>query len=105
MSELNDKLPNAKQMRRIGFTDRREGHWYYCERVGSDTTFNLSIDKETGAYETYVLNESFGQPEYYGRMRSVYRAQIIANIDVVLHELAHVGVKVNFDHAEYGVTS
>ena len=103
MSEQKAKLLAAKQMRHIGFTDRREGYWYLCKRVGSDTTFNLTINKETGTYETDVMNESFGQPEYYGQMRDVYRAQMIANIDVILYELERDGVKVEFDHAEYGV--
>ena len=103
MSNVIEYLPNQRRMRRLGFTDHRGGFWYYSKRVGSDTTFNLTINKETGTYETYVLNESFGQPEYYGQMRDVYRAQMIANIDVILYELERDGVKVEFDHSEYGV--
>lgn len=103
MSAVIEHLPNARGMRRIGFTDRREGFWYYSKKVGSDTSFDLTINKDTGEYETLVMNESFGQPEYYGNMRDVYRAQIIANVDVVLHELRRDGITVQFDHAEYGV--
>ncbi|MBL5974817.1 MAG: hypothetical protein D3X82_13915 [Candidatus Leucobacter sulfamidivorax] len=98
-----EKVPSAREMRRFGFTDRREGHWYWSTRVGSDTTFNLTIEKETGEYETVVLNESFGQPEYYGRMVAVYGAQIVANVDVALHELRRFGLDIEFSHAEYGV--
>ncbi|WIE81209.1 hypothetical protein [Curtobacterium sp. MCSS17_016] len=32
-----------EQMRALGFTDHRAGHWYLCHRVGSDTTLNISI--------------------------------------------------------------
>jgi len=103
MSEKIENLPAARQMRKLGFTDHREGFWYYCKRVGSDTTFNLTINKDTSEYETLVMNESFGQPEYYGRMRDVYRAQMIANIDVILHELDRDGISAHFDHSEYGV--
>lgn len=103
MSNVIEHLPNARRMRKIGFTDRREGFWYYCKEVGRNTTFNLTINKDTGKYETLVMNESFGQPEYYGHMRDVYRAQIIANVDAVLHELGRDGVVVQFDHREYGV--
>lgn len=104
MSKL-DAAPVARHMRRLGFTDHREGYWYWSKRVGSDTSFNLTIDKTTGSYETVVLNEMFGQPEHYGGMIGPYRAQVIANVDVILHELKRDGVSVEFDHAEYGVTA
>lgn len=102
MKHRLDKVPNARQMRKLGFTSHREGYWNFCKRVGDNTTFNLTINKETGGYETLVMNELFGQPEYYGNMIPVYRAYTIAAIDVVLHELARGGVEVKFDHAEYG---
>lgn len=102
MSRVSN-LPNAKQMRRLGFTNRVEGQWYFCRSVGYDTTFNLTIWKESGAYDITILNESFGQPEYYGNMREVYKNQIMANIDVIVYELNRDGIEVEINHAEYGV--
>lgn len=104
MSKI-ENIPNARAMRKLGFTDHREGHWYWSTRVGSDTTFNLTVNKETGEYETLVMNESFGQPEYYGHMVGVYCAQIRANVDVALFELRRGGIDLEFSHAEYGVES
>lgn len=101
MSKL-EKVPVARRMRKLGFTDHREGYWYWTKRVGTETSFNLTINKETGGYETYVLNELFGQPEYYGNMIAPYREQIIANVNVILHELRRDGIHIEFDHAEYG---
>lgn len=94
-------LPKAKQMKRFGFTNNVECEWYYTRQVGEHVTFNLSIDRESGAYETLVFDEFFGQPEYYGDMLPVYCNQIVANIDVILHELRLQGIAIEFDHAEY----
>lgn len=93
----------SRQMRRLGFTNHVEEHWYLCKRVGDSTTFNLTINKQTGSYETVVLCEFDGQPERYGHMIPVYRNYIIAAIDVVVHELNRAGVHIKFDHTEYGV--
>lgn len=97
------KLQNAKRMRRAGFTDHREGYWYYSAPVMDNVTFDLTVDKSDGSYETLVMDESFGQPAYYGQMISVYRELAIARVNVILHELERKGFAIEFDHAEYGV--
>ena len=97
------ELPNARKMKKLGFTNHREGFWYLVKGVGEDTTFNLTINRETGGYETDVLNEFFMQPEYYGRMKPVYRDEIIARVNAILHKLAEQGLEIEFDHLEYGV--
>ncbi|MGW8431586.1 hypothetical protein ACWGJ9_10885 [Curtobacterium citreum] len=94
-------LPSEEQMRALGFTDHREGHWYLCRRVGSDTTLNVSIEKTTGRWREDVLNEFFGQPEFYESMREPFRTDIRANIDAILVELAAAGITVTVVHDQY----
>lgn len=93
----------SKKMRRIGFTQHVEGEWYLCKQVlPHSTTFNLTVDKETGTYGTVVLCEYTGQPEMYGHMKTPYRELAKAQIDVILYELRQQGLEIKFDHAEYG---
>lgn len=93
----------SKKMRRLGFTQRVEGTWYICKPVlPGSTTFNLNIDAETGAYETTVICEYTGQPEYYGNMISPYRELAKAQIDVVVYELNRAGLNVEHSHKPYG---
>lgn len=94
-------LPDA-EMRALGFTDRREGYWYYCARVDSDTTLNISINKATGVWTEGVLNEHFGQPEHYGHMVEPYRTKIRDNVDQEIARLDAAGLQVAVDHREYG---
>lgn len=50
------------RMRELGFTDHREGYWYYVTRVGTAITWNVTINKKTGGVELEVLDECFLQP-------------------------------------------
>ena len=69
-------LLSDDRMRELLFTDRLETHWYFVQRVGSNETLNITIDKATGDYEEYVLDESFGQPAMYGLMNHNYGVPI-----------------------------
>lgn len=100
MSGTTTVLPEA-QMRALGFTDHSEGHWYLCRRVGTYTTLNISIEKATGRWREDVLNEAFGQPEFYESMREPSRTDIRANIDAILAELAAAGITVTVVHDQY----
>jgi hypothetical protein len=93
-------LPD-EQMRALGFTDHREGHWYLCRRVGSDTTLNISINKTSGLWREDVLNELFGQPEFYDSMREPHRTNIRGTIDAIVTGLAAAGVMVTVNHDAY----
>jgi hypothetical protein len=92
-------------MRALGFTDRREGFWYFVERVGSNETINFSIDKATGQYTEDVLDEYFGQPAHYGNMTPKYGLPIRANIDLIVTRLATGGLNLFVDHTLYGCTA
>src|SRR5690606_39993592 len=50
------------RLRELGFTDHREGYWYYTTRVGDMTSWNVTISKESGAVDVEVLDEHFLQP-------------------------------------------
>ena len=55
-----------EEMRKIGFTDYREGYWYLCKRLTSDISFDLSVNKEDSSdWRIDVLDENFCQPYDY----------------------------------------
>ena len=55
-------LPD-EEMREIGFTDRRETHWYFCKGLDDGFSFNVTIPKDGSDIEISTLDEMFGQ--YY----------------------------------------
>jgi hypothetical protein len=54
-------------MRRLGFTDHREGYWYLCRSVSPDhdMTLNVEIAKDGSDWQIDVLDENFCQPYDY----------------------------------------
>lgn len=101
---VTTKILDDNEMRRLGFTDHSKEHWYYTDGVGPSTSFNLTIDKKTGHYETLVMNEMFGQPEYYMSGLPHFRDPIIAQVDSILAALAEFGFTIAFDHNEYRIS-
>lgn len=94
--------PDDNTMRKIGFTDHVSTQWYLCERVDSDTTFNLTVDKETGHYQTSVLNEFFLQPEmYYTYGKVEFRDKVISKINIITAMLNENGLNIVHDHKKY----
>lgn len=60
-----------KEMRKLGFTDYREGYWYFCRGVVSNITFSISINKKDPAdFQIDVLDDDFCQPYDYQAMLS-----------------------------------
>lgn len=100
---MRTSLLPARKMKKLGFTNHVENRWYFVERVSRDgmTTLNITINRETGEYETLVLDEFFGQPEYYMSMKPVYREEIKARVNVIVQELNDAGLNINHDHKEY----
>lgn len=90
------------EMRALGFTDRREGYWYWSRNVDKYTSLNFTIDKLTGLYEELVMDEMFGQPDPYGQAKPEYRDAIIKKIDDYVKAFNDVGLDLNVDHREYG---
>ncbi|KQO98456.1 hypothetical protein [Leifsonia sp. Leaf264] len=96
-------LPDVK-MRELGFTDRVDTRWYLCKRVGKfGITLDVTIDKASGNFEEYVIDNDFLQPFYYGRAKPELRDEIIQNIDRIIAELNEAGLTVHVDHGAYGV--
>lgn len=60
-------LPD-KKMRKVGFTDYREGFWYFCRDLGHEISFSVTINKADAEDLCIdVLDEDFGQPYDYQR--------------------------------------
>jgi hypothetical protein len=90
-------------MRAAGFTDHREGFWYYCQRVNRGITFNLTIEKSTGRWSEDVLDENFGQPYYYGRYAGFsFADDVRSRVDEQVASLNSLGFNVSVDHRQYG---
>ena len=51
-----------EEMREIGFTDRNQKNWYFCRKVASDITFNVTIPKDGSDIEIVTLDEDWLQP-------------------------------------------
>jgi hypothetical protein len=89
-------------MKELGFTDHREGWWYRNYVLDDNVTLNLSLNKETGEWTEDVLNEMFGQPEFYGYAIPEWRDEIVAKIDRIIDTLKSQGLPFEVDHRQYG---
>lgn len=101
------ELLSDEKMRELGFTDRVDTRWYFCRRIDQQghTTLNITIQKDSGLYEELVMNEDFGQPEYYGHMKPKWRDLYRDTIDAYISELNKAGLTITVDHKAYGCTS
>lgn len=106
MTKYDGQTPvlDDETMRALGFTDHVDTRWYYCRRVDDKgyTTLNITIQKDTGFYEELVMNEGFGQPEYYGQMKPEWRDLYRDTIDFHLRELNRAGLTIEVNHKHYG---
>lgn len=70
---IKAKVLSDYMMRSIGFTDYNPKKWYFCRRFNYDwdVTFNFTIDKDTGEYEIFALDENFGQPYPYKNVKTL----------------------------------
>lgn len=108
MSRIDGNTPilTEPEMRALGFTDRREGYWSLCKSlIPGATTFNVTINKANGNYSELVMDEYFGQPEYYGNMKPEWRDRVRSKIDGHLHDLQAARLTVTVDHKQYGCTA
>ncbi len=103
-------LPSEEKLRAFGFTDRREGYWYYTTRVSSDESFNITIPKEpighiqgepVYSYEELVIDEDFGQPSYFGNLRPELRYAMVEAVGSVLEKTRALGLNVRVNPREY----
>lgn len=96
----NTPLLSDDKMRELGFTQNTP-NWYFNKRVGRMVSLNFTINPKTGDYTEIVLDEYFGQPEYYGNMKPEFRDEIIHNINTIIAELNSHGLTLNVNHDLY----
>jgi hypothetical protein len=103
-------LPSEDVLRKFGFTDHREGFWYYSARVDDRETLNITIPKApfdhikgepVYSYNELVMDEDFGQPAYFGRMVEPHRSSIARRVSEVLGNLRDVGIQITVNPEEY----
>jgi len=113
--ELNSNYVNKKiighilpdeEMRKIGFTDRNESHWYYCANLDKHISFNVSIPKNGSDIDISILDEEYCQPYDYQSMLERdpgFRPAILIRDEVEKHmdELQAAGVLSGHIRGEY----
>lgn len=82
-------------MKRNGFKWVNE-HWYFCNRVHKDITFNMSIYSEDD-WQIDILDECFLQPYDYQAMYASgnYRPVILTvmeNVNEIMDSFVHKGI-------------
>lgn len=95
---MNTKTLKSKKMRQLGFTDYNPNRWYMTVRILDSTSFNLTIEKETGEYSVEIIDEHFMQPEPHMLMKEPYKNYIRAAIDLKIYELNQSGLDINYKH-------
>lgn len=104
MAKYDGKTPvlSDTEMRELGFTDHVNTQWYWCRGIDRYTSFNVTIQKDTGFYEELVMDESFGQPCYYGKAKPEYRDLVRDTVDFYVDALNKGGLTITVDHRAYG---
>ena len=85
-------LPD-EQMRKIGFTDYREGYWYLYRDLGNEISFNVTINKnDVEDLCIDVLDEDFGQPyDYQKYLKNIPENEFVLKIkDKVEHWMEYL---------------
>ena len=104
-------LPSEEDLRGYGFTDHDPEKWYYTLRVGSAESLNITIPKvpvgevlgePVYGYTELVMDEYFGQPAYFGRMREEFRYSVAEEVSGILRTLLPLGLRIEVDPIEYG---
>ena len=68
-NKIKVNILSDDKMKDIGFSENREGFWYYCKSLGSEITFNLIINKaDILDFQIDILDEDYMQPYDYQEM-------------------------------------
>lgn len=88
-----------KEMREAGFTDHRDGIWYYCAMLSdvSGISFNCTINKKTNHVEIDVLDEDWLQTYDYQLIlkkdtKHHYALLVHAQVQKQMQKLQEIGV-------------
>ena len=103
---IQANILDDKKMREIGFTDYSKDSWYYCRGLGSDISFNVSINKKTSKIKIDVLDECFLQPfDYQAQIQDGRNDDLINNINKQVQEqmkyLMDAGVITGYRMGDY----
>lgn len=103
---IQANILDDKKMREIGFTDYSKDSWYYCRGLGSDISFNVSINKKTSEIKIDVLDEWFLQPfDYQAQIQDGRNDDFINNINKQVQEqmkyLMDAGVITGYRMGDY----
>lgn len=120
MPELNSHGVNAAieyhvlpddEMRAIGFTQHREGYWYFCHNVSDDglVTINVGFPAHGGTQDDLridVLDEMFCQPYDYQSIiasggRVPYALSVMERVESTMAYLSDSGVISGHEYGEY----
>ena len=96
-------------MRALGFTDFREGYWYYCHGVSCDgeVTFNVTLDKDgIEDLRIDVLDEMFCQPYDYQYLLEKtpelkYAIEVQERVELEMERLQEAGVLYGHNRGDY----
>jgi len=89
------------EMRRIGFTDFREGYWHFSKTVKDDITFGLTICKTNAEdFRIDVLDDNFCQPYDYQRLLSEksyfgpspFAIDVYNTVELIMQDLTEKGI-------------
>lgn len=97
-------LLDAPAMRALGFTDHEPSRWYRCTQLVPDITLNVTIDKSSGDYEEYVLDEFVLQPYPYaelGEQGVASAVKVRTRVDEELKTLRDAGLTIEVNHDAY----
>lgn len=103
---IQANILDDKKMREIGFTDYSKDSWYYCRGLGSNISFNVSINKKTSKIKIDVLDECFLQPfDYQAQIQDGRNDDFINNINKQVQEqmkyLMDAGVITGYRMGDY----
>ena len=103
---IQANILDDKKMREIGFTDYSKDSWYYCRGLGSNISFNVSINKKTSKIKIDVLDEYFLQPfDYQAQIQDGRNDDFINNINKQVQEqmkyLMDAGVITGYRMGDY----
>lgn len=90
-----------EKMRELGFTDRVNSRWYRTVRLACGISFDVTIDKSSGDYEEYVLDNEFMQPYHYMTYDVELARTVRKQVDKQVELLQAAGLNIEVDHEAY----
>lgn len=108
--KIKVRLLDDSRMRKLGFTDFREGYWYLSKGITKDISFSISINKKDPLdFRIDVLDENFCQPYDYQSMLSestfkeppAVACTVYEKVEEIMDWLAKAGIVSGHVKGEY----